>query len=180
MKHAVAWGCAVVAAEALARGVVRSRSAAWIASYGVLWMVAGRRRPPRTGADGRAGTAVGVALSLVGYPLGRRVLGDAPSGPPPDPLLLELAALGVLVPAVEEAIWGARVEPEIGLAGTAALFAAKHVALDRRWRRALGLGAFWIGLGLLRRRQPGVAAGVHHACNAGAVLLGHATGRDRF
>jgi hypothetical protein len=178
--HAVAWGFAVAAAEALARGAIRSRSAAWTISYGALWLVAGRPRAPTTGSGGRTGVAVGLALSLVGYPLGRRLLGDTPSGPPPDPLPVELAALGVVVPAVEEAIWGARVEPEIGVAGSAALFAAKHVALDGRWRRALGLGALWVGLGLLRRRSPGLAAGVHHACNAGGVLLGHATGRDRF
>lgn len=81
------------------------------------------------------------SIDYGGYPLGRGLLGDAPSGVPSDPLSLELAATGVIVPAVEEAIWGPRVEPRIGIARTAALFAAKHVVVDGRWRRGLGLGS---------------------------------------
>lgn len=180
MRRALAWAGALTAAEILARGSFRSRSAAWIASYGALWVFAGPRRAPSRVAGSRTGVALGLILSLGGYSLGRRLLGDTPSGPPPDPLPLELAALGVVVPAVEEAIWGTRVEPKIGVAGTAALFAAKHVVVDGRWRRSLGLGAFWVGLGLLRLRSPGLSAAVHHICNAGAVVAGHATGRDRF
>lgn len=180
MRRALAWAGAVTAAEVFARGSLRSRSAAWIASYGALWIVAGRWRIPSRVPGSRRAAALGLALSLGGYPLGRRLLGDAPSGAPPDRLPLELAALGVVVPAVEEAIWGARVEPRIGVAGTAALFAAKHVIVDRRWRRGPGLGAFWAGLGLLRMRSPGLSAAVHHICNIASVVVGHLTGRDRF
>ncbi|MDQ3641707.1 MAG: hypothetical protein M3450_09710 [Actinomycetota bacterium] len=180
MRSALAWAGATTAAEALARGLFRGRSAAWIASYGALWIVARRPRDVSRAGLSRGAAVLGLALSLGGYPLGRRLLQDAPSTAPPDSLVLELASLGVVVPAAEEAIWGTRVEPTLGVGGTAALFAAKHVVVDGRWRRGLGLAAFWTGLGLLRRRSPGFAAVLHHTCNAAAVLAGHLTGRDRF
>ena len=60
------------------------------------------------------------------------------------------------------------------------LFAAKHVVIDGRWRRFLGLALFWLGLGALRRRSRALALGVHVACNGGGVVLGHITQQDRF
>jgi len=84
------------------------------------------------------------------------------------------------VAPAEELVWGRQVEPRIGVAPTALLFAAKHVALDGRWRRGLGLALFWTGLGLVRSRSPRLAAAIHVATNAGGVLLGHSTGRDQF
>ena len=47
-------------------------------------------------------------------------------------------------------------------------------------RRAAGLGLFWVGLGLVRKRSPLLALGVHVAANASGVMLGHLTGEDRF
>lgn len=86
---------------------------------------------------------------------------------------------GAVAP-VEEAIWGSLVQPAAGVAATSALFAAKHVVVDGRWRRSLGLALFGLGLGLLRERSRRLALLVHVACNAGGVALGHLTDRDQF
>ena len=39
---------------------------------------------------------------------------------------------------------------------------------------------FWAGLGLVRRRSPELALGLHIAANASGVLLGHLSGEDSF
>ena len=91
----------------------------------------------------------------------------------------ELAALEV-VAVTEELTWGAIVEPALGPAATATLFAAKHVVIDSRWRRGIGLFAFWMGLAAQRRRWPLAAMLVHAALNAAGVVQGHVSSRDRF
>jgi hypothetical protein len=103
-----------------------------------------------------------------------------PSGPPPDPLTIELAALAAVLAPVEELTWGRLVEPRLGIAPTAGLFAAKHILIDGKWRRAAGLALFWTGLGLVRRRSPKLALGLHVAANASGVLWGHFKGQDAF
>lgn len=123
---------------------------------------------------------IGIPLALAGYPLGCALLGHRPYQGPPDQAALELAAVAGVVAPVEELTWGRRIEPRIGILGTAALFAAKHVAIDGKWRRVAGLGLFWVGLGLVRRRSPMLALGLHVAANASGVMLGHLTGEDRF
>ena len=136
--------------------------------------------PPGPSRGSRSSLWLGVALALVGYPLGCALLGHRPYQLPPDPASLEIGALAGAVAPVEEVIWGRLVERRLGIGPTAVLFAAKHVAIDGRWRRAGGLGLFWIGLGLIRRRSPMLAFGVHVSTNASGVVLGHATGRDSF
>jgi hypothetical protein len=81
---------------------------------------------------------------------------------------------------VEELTWGRLVEPALGVPVTAALFAAKHVVIDGKWRRTLGLAAFWVGLGMVRSRSPKLALGLHMAVNASGVVLGHLNRRDAF
>jgi hypothetical protein len=188
VNQALRWAAGVGGAEALARAVMPSRAPAWIVSYGALALVSARSSgDPRHGTlrgearnNNLTRTVIGIGLSLFGYPLGRRILGDSPKVAPSDGLVLDLIALGIVVPLAEEKVWGTKVEPELGVAATAALFALKHVAIDGRARRALGLAAFWTGLGLVRERSPRGAALLHCACNTGAVLRGHATGRDQF
>ena len=188
MKRALGWAVSVVGAETLARAVVPTRAPAWIVSYGALGLVSvgpsrdlrGGTSSPVAGDHDSMRTAIGVGLSLFGYPLGRRILGDSTEAAPVDGVVLDLLALGIVVPLAEERVWGTRVEPEVGVAATAALFALKHVAVDRRARRALGLAAFWTGLALVRKRSSRAAALLHCACNTGAVLWGHATSRDQF
>jgi hypothetical protein len=188
MKRALGWAAGVAGAEALARAVIPTRAPAWIVSYGALALVSSRSRQDLRGGTLRGETdnnnltrtAIGLGLSLFGYSLGRRVLGDSAEAAPADGVVLDLLALGIAVPLAEEKVWGAKVEPDLGITGTAALFALKHVAIDGRVRRALGLAAFWAGLGLVRERSPRAAAMLHCACNTGAVLWGHATGRDQF
>jgi len=188
VKRTLAWAAGVAGAEASARAVMPSRAQAWIVSYGALALVSGRSSAdPRGGTlRGEPGnsnltrTVIGVGLSLFGYPLGRRILGDSAKAAPSDGLVLDLLALGIVVPLAEEKVWGTKVEPTLGVAATAALFALKHVAIDGRARRVLGLTAFWAGLGLVRERSPRAAALLHCACNTGAVLLGHARSRDQF
>jgi hypothetical protein len=172
----------ITAAEATARHVVRSRARALLLVYPVLSGIAlvarrPRSRWPRT----TPGTPVvaGFALALAGYPLGRWVMNDRGTDPPPDSLALDVVSLTV-VAAVEEVIWGAWIENTAGIVPTAALFSAKHVAIDRRTGRALGLFAFWLGLGLVRRWSRKAALLLHVGSNAGGVLLGHATRRDQF
>ena len=121
-----------------------------------------------------------IPLVLAGYPLGCAVLRHKPSGPPLDPFPLELAAVaGVIAPA-EELTWGGLVEPALGIPLTAALFAVKHVVIDGKWRRVLGLSVFWVGLGLVRSRSPRLALGLHIAVSASGVLLGHLNRQDSF
>lgn len=122
----------------------------------------------------------GLALATAGYQVGRLLLRDHPTGPPPEALWLETLALAGAVAPAEELAWGALVQPALGVTATSALFAAKHVAVDGRWRRSLGLALFGLGLGILRRRSRNLALLVHVACNAGGVALGHITGRDQF
>jgi hypothetical protein len=75
--------------------------------------------------------------------------------------------------------WG-RVERDAGIPATALLFAAKHVVIDRRWRRFLGLAIFWAGLGLIRGRSETLALVIHVTANGAGVVLGRAAGRDNF
>lgn len=183
VAEAVAWAAAVTVAERLARQHGSSRSRAILAVYVPLGLAAGITRlgPSQVRRERAAGgTLVGFGLAFGGYQMGRWLLGDRPTAEPPDPLPRELAALGIVVPLAEEALWGSRVEPAIGIGATAAAFALKHPVVDGRWRRALGLGAFWVGLGLLRRRSRRLALAAHVAANTGAVVLGHLTRRDRF
>src|ERR1700730_12650348 len=112
-------------------------------------------------------------------PAGPPLVSDRGFARPPQNLALELAALEV-VAVTEELTWGAIVEPELGPAATAALFGAKHVVIDGRWRRGLGLYAFWMGLAAQRRRWPVAAMLVHAALNGAGVVQGHVSGRDRF
>ena len=175
------WAVAITAAEAVARRLVPSRSGAWLTAYPLLAAAALSDRAPRTRPDrGSLALLIGIPLAVAGYPVGCAVLGHKSSVPPPDPLALELVAVAGVVAPVEELTWGRLVEPRLGIPITAALFAAKHVVVDGRWRRAAGLALFWIGLGLVRRRSPKLALGVHVVANASGVLLGHAKGQDSF
>jgi membrane protease YdiL (CAAX protease family) len=134
----------------------------------------------RTGRGAWPWLWLGIPIALVGYPIGCALLGHKPYQAPPDSLSLETVALAGVVAPVEELTWGRQVEPRLGIALTAALFAAKHVVIDGKWRRVAGLALFWIGLGLVRRRSPMLALGVHMTANASGVLLGHLAGRDSF
>jgi membrane protease YdiL (CAAX protease family) len=183
---ALGWAAAVAATEAAARRLISSRSRAWLVAYSILGaagsaaLLARREQPRRDPRRDRAPLIAGLALAAGGYQLGRAALGDRPTGPPPEPLWLETAALAGAIAPVEEVIWGGLVQPTVGVVAGSGLFAAKHVVLDGRWRRVLGLGLFGLGLGLLRRRSRALALTVHVACNAGGAALGHLTGRDRF
>ena len=172
---------AVTAVEAAARGRLRSRARAWVVAYAVVATVAGAARP-RLRRSRRLPAALwaGIPLVIAGYQAGRALAGDRPTGPPPEPAWLELVALAAVVAPAEELTWGGQVEPRLGVAATAVLFALKHVAIDRRWRRAPGLAFFWLGLGLVRSRSHRLALAMHVIANAGGVLLGHASGRDSF
>ncbi|HEY0493660.1 MAG TPA: hypothetical protein VGD57_09355, partial [Candidatus Dormibacteraeota bacterium] len=156
----------------------------WFLAYGLLGaaaLAAGAPSPlhKRPGSSRSGFSPTGLAIAAIGYPLGRRLLRDTPLAPPPDPFLIELAAI-VLVATVEEVTWGGIVEPRLGRPATAALFAAKHVAIDQRCRRSLGLFTFWMGLGMQRQRWPAAALTAHAMLNAGGVVQGHLTQRDAF
>jgi len=176
--YGIAWAGLITGAEWLARKSTQGRSQAWLVAYfglGGLALLSGARLAPRSGGV----SLPGLTLAAIGYPLGRRVMGDHSSDAPPQHLALELAALEV-VAITEELTWGAIVEPALGLTATATLFAAKHVVIDSRWRRGLGLFAFWMGLAAQRRRWPLAALLVHAALNAAGVVQGHLSRRDRF
>ena len=176
--YAIAWAGLITGAERWARRRLRGRSQAWLLAYGALAGVAllgGTRLGPRS----RGLSLRGLSLAAIGYPLGQRLMGDDRSDAPPQQLALELMALEV-VAVTEELTWGAIVEPALGPAATATLFAARHVVVDGRWRRGLGLFAFWMGLAMQRRRWPAATLLVHAMLNAAGVIQGHVTGRDRF
>lgn len=171
----------MAAAEAAARRALGGRARGWLAAYPILAAAAATAGVQSAGRRPQRGALwLGLPLAIAGYPLGCRLLGHRPSAPPPDLLEMELAALAACVAPAEELVWGGQVESRIGIVSTALLFAAKHVVIDGRWRRSLGLALFWTGLGLVRSRSPQLAAAVHSAANGGGVLLGHATGRDQF
>jgi len=161
---------------------VRSRSKAWLIAYPLLAGAAtlGTTQRARRSRGAWPWLWLGVPLALGGYTLGCALLGHRPSEPPPDPAALETAALAGVVAPAEELIWGRLVEPRLGIPLTALLFAAKHVAIDRRWRRAAGLASFWVGLGLVRRRSAQLALVLHVTANASGVALGHLLSRDQF
>lgn len=189
LSSALGWAAAVTATEAAFRYRTGSRSRAWLLAYSsvgaaaaVAVLARGKGSLPKAPGPGRSRTALGAGLALagVGYPLGRLLLGDRPKTPPPESIWLETAALAGIVAPAEELVWGAVIEPSAGIVATSVLFAAKHVAVDHRWRRSLGLALFGVGLGLLRLPSRKLAVAVHVACNAGGVALGHLTGRDQF
>jgi hypothetical protein len=152
-----------------------------LTAYPLLGAAALIDRAPRVRRDGGPlALLIGIPLVLAGYPLGCALMGHKPYQPPADGPALELVALAGVVAPVEEMTWGRLVEPRLGVPVTAALFAAKHVLIDRRWRRAAGLALFWVGLGLVRSRSPKLALGLHVTANASGVLLGHRQGQDAF
>ena len=174
------WAGAIAASERSARRVFSSRATALLIAYAGLAIAAVAIAPP----DGRRRrepfSPGAVALALGGYPVGRALAGNAPSGPPPDGLAPELVALGLMVQIAEEAAWGRHVEEDLGVPATALLFSLKHAIVDGRWRRSPGLAAFWVGLGGVRKASRARALALHVVCNSAAVLLGHATARDQF
>lgn len=190
---ALGWAVLITSTEWMARRSFERRSHAWLVSYGGLALLAlafGARLRARSGGRPRAGfgrrlkpgSAIdwpGLALATFGYPLGRKLLGDRPSTAPPDGPALELIVIEIVAGA-EELTWGAIVEPALGRTITAVLFAAKHVIIDRRWRRSLGLFLFWMGLAVQRRRWPGAALIAHALLNGIAVVSGHRSRRDQF
>lgn len=181
IAEAIGWLGAIVVVERLSRALIPSRAVAWILSYSALGSVAIviGVEAPSIGSFGLAAAGGGI-LAAIGYPLGRALLGDKPEGPPPDPLWLELVAVGGVVVLAEELIWGAIVEPAIGIVATAALFAVKHPFVDGRWRRTLGLFLFWVGLGLVRSWLWPAALALHMVLNVGGVVLGHRSAADQF
>ncbi len=175
---ALATAGVIMATEAIARRIVRSRSKAWLISYAALGAAGLASGSRRVGSDS-ARLTPGLALAAAGYDIGRRLLGDAPDQPPPEPLTVEAPALGVVALA-EELTWGALVEPALGPVATSVLFALKHPLIDGRWRRVLGLGLFWYGLAMVRRRSSRAAMAAHVVLNVAGVVKGHLTGRDQF
>lgn len=159
------------------------RSTALLAGYAALGTAAaaaGARINRGSLRDDRRRTVVGTVLAMAGYPLGCALFRHRPGGAPPEHWSREAIAIaGVVVPA-EELVWGQLVEPELGIAGTATLFALKHPLVDGRWRRAFGLGLTWYGLGLVRKASPAAALAIHVGCNASGVLVGRITGEDQF
>ena len=171
----------VVVLERLGTKLTGSRAKGWIGSYlliGSAALIVGPEIPTPNALDWRV--AVGVALALGGYQVGRLVLGDRPDRPPSESKTLELVALAGVVAPVEELLWGAVVGPEIGFLATAGFFALKHPLVDGRWRRVLGLFLFWTGLSLVRAYSWPLALALHMAANAGGVILGHRQNLDQF
>jgi hypothetical protein len=173
----LASAAAIAAAEATARRLSASRSAAWIGAYGLIGSVAAGRVGWPAKGEGRF--LPGLLLAAAGYDLGRRLGGDLPHRPPAEPWLTEAVAAATVATG-EELSWGAVVEPRLGAATTAALFAVKHPLIDGRWGRVAGLAAFWWGLAWVRRRNPRAALVVHVVLNVGGVVRGHLSGRDQF
>ncbi len=142
----------VVVLERLGKKLTGSRAKGWIGSYlliGLAALALGPESPTHSALDWRV--AVGVALALGGYQVGRLVLGDRPDRPPSESKTLELVALAGVVAPVEELLWGAVVGPEIGFLATAGFFASQ--ASLGRWSLARassacscsGSGSAWSG-----------------------------------
>ena len=169
--------------ERAARRAFPQRSSAWLIGYAALGSAAaaaGARIDGGAGEADRGHTIAGVVLAMAGYPLGRAIFRDRIVAAPTEPALRETVAIAGVVAPGEELVWGQLVEPELGLAATASLFALKHPLVDGRWRRAVGLGLFWYGLGLVRRRSPRAALALHIWCNASGVVIGRMKGEDQY
>lgn len=181
MLVAGGWFAAIVLGERTTRRWFASRSSAWLVSYlalGSVALLAGVAWPP--GGTFNIATLAGLALAVVGYPLGRFLTADRTGAPPREPVRRELTILGLIVAPAEELIWGAIVEPVAGIPATATLFAVKHPLVDGRWRRCFGLFLFWLGLGLVRAWSWPAALALHVGVNAAGVLVGHRFGHDQF
>lgn len=181
MIGAAGWAVGITAVELVARRLIVSRAVAWLAAYGLLLVVAVAAGGGLAHHNGSAVEAIaGLVLVAGGYQSGRALLKDRPNEAPKDSVWLDLVSVGVLVPVVEEMTWGARVEPQLGIYVTALLFATKHVVIDHRWRRFIGLALFWIGLGLVRSDWTWIALIAHVTANMTGVAIGHHTEKDQF
>jgi hypothetical protein len=180
MTSALVWAVGIVGVEFLARHFFSSRARAWLAAYGSLLVVVLLTGAELGGAEQVGFLWLGVVLALVGYPLGRALFRDKPHAAPSDSWPLDALSVGLLVPVAEELLWGAKVEPTAGVLLTAGLFALKHVVIDGRWKRVLGLALFWLGLSMVRADHASVALVLHVAVNQAGVALGHKTKKDQF
>jgi len=169
----------IILGELIARRLISSRARALLVAYLFVVSFALHIAVPRGESELTLAAPLGALLAIVGYPAGRALLRDPARPPSRDPVGLELVAFG-FVALAEELSWGAVVEPALSLPVTAALFAAKHPLIDGRWRRVLGLGLFWLGLGLLRAESPLLAAILHVLLNTVAVVAGRIRGNDPF
>jgi hypothetical protein len=176
---AVLMTAAIVFSELIARRLIASRARALLVAYLLVASVGLLIVAPRGEGELTLAAPVGALLAIVGYPAGRALLQDPVRPPSRDPLGLELVAFA-FVALSEELSWGAVVEPALSLPVTAGLFALKHPLIDGRWRRVLGLGLFWLGLGLLRAESALLAAILHVVLNAVAVVAGRVRGNDSF
>ena len=179
MIAAVLMTAAIISVELTARRVIRSRARALLVAYLLVASCAILVAVPRGESELTLAAPIGALLAVVGYPAGRALLRDPARPPSRDPVGLELVAFA-FVALAEEFSWGAVVEPALSSPVTAALFAVKHPLIDDRWRRVLGLGLFWLGLGGLRAESALLAAILHVVLNMVAVVAGRVRGNDPF
>lgn len=179
MIAAVLMTAAIVLSELIARRLLSSRARALLVAYLFIASIAIVVAVPRGEGELTLAALAGALLAIVGYPAGRALLRDPTRAPSHDPLALELAAFA-FVALSEELSWGAVVEPAISSPVTAAVFALKHPVVDGHWRRVLGLGLFWLGLGVVRGESALLAAILHVALNVAAVVDGRIRGNDPF
>ncbi len=182
MLAAVGWVVLITCAEGISRRLIKSRAKAWLAAYAALLIVCFATGLGLASKETNSAFVLlaGITLSLCGYQFGRALLKDKATAEPQDSLLLDFASVGLLIPIVEEFTWGAHVEPSLGILITGLLFSAKHVVIDRRWQRGLGLAGFWWGLGLVRAFTPVGALVLHVFLNVTGVLIGHKKKLDQF
>ena len=178
------WAAAVMIGERQARRAIGTPAGALLAVYAALGIVAASRvtgRPATTTSTGTTGRSRSASGSRsVGISSG----GGSSTTAPRTTVRAPRPRAGV-----PRGRGSARRGADLGRTRRSPPWASPpHRPPSRssiRWstvvgRRTLGLGLFWTGLGLLRRRARSAAAVAHVSANTGAVLLGHFTGRDRF
>ncbi|MDQ6885627.1 MAG: hypothetical protein M3077_15545, partial [Candidatus Dormibacteraeota bacterium] len=80
----VAWAGLITATELVARRTLRRRAHAWLLAYTLLGATSLAFAFQGGGTRSRRLSPLGLAIATFGYPLGRRLLRDPSTGPPPD------------------------------------------------------------------------------------------------
>lgn len=163
-----------------------SRSTAWLTVHPAVFVVASLVLGLHVPASSLTGSwmlaVVGAAAAGVSYEGLRWLCAGRSRRPLAEsyPLKREGLALVVVLPVVEQMLWGWILTPALGTLVVAALFAIKHPLSDGNWRRSPALVGFWLGMSLVRSVNPFLAIVIHMLLNGVAFAKTVRSRRDEF
>lgn len=163
-----------------------SRSTAWLIVHPLTLLLAVLLLDFHVPSTPHAGAWTVAALGVVGaaaaYAVLRWAFRDTARRPlgTDYPAAREGLALVVVLPAVEQMLWGWALAPALGTVTVALLFAIKHPVSDGNWRRVPALSGFWLGISAVRTVDPFLAIASHMCLNAVAFAKTVVNRRDEF